>query len=394
MKIALIFVFAIAIASTAVLAQEYYAADTSPGVSAIAVVPASQIELASTENHRDARYFGRFGGFRGGYRGGYRGGFRGGFRGGYRGGFRGGFGGFRGGFGGYRYGGFRYGGFGRSVARIAAAKIMVVAPTAEIPVGIETKIINGMEAPPHSHPHQVSLQLMHPKTKNWYHFCGGSILDRKTILTAAHCVKGFERLQCRVAVGDHDIAKVEGSEQAFNYSPHENFYHPLFSLEKIDWDYAILKLQTPIEFTDKVQPIKLPEEGTYPDKDCWSSGWGSVRGDGQFSYPSVLQHVPTPLVDHKTCMENYMTIEHNITERVICAGGLASSSTMNNGTEVYEGICQGDSGGPLVCKDDQGVKRLVGVSSFSTNPCAQEFPAGYAQVSKALLWISTFMERE
>lgn len=220
--------------------------------------------------------------------------------------------------------------------------------------GDAIKIVDGTAAVPHSYPYQVSLQLFHPKTKNWYHFCGGSILDEKTVITAAHCIEGFEKLKCRVDAGDHDLTKTEGTEQVSLYFPYEAFVYPLYDRcefvirrlyqmnyffivicrSVIDYDYAIIKLKIPLTFNENVQPIMLPEEGTAPSNDCWSTGWGNVRGDGKLSFPAILQQTPTPLADKDNCTANYSTIDFAITDRMVCAGGPDSANA------TYHGICQ------------------------------------------------------
>ena len=47
-------------------------------------------------------------------------------------------------------------------------------------------IVGGIDASPGDAPWQVSLQA-YPTT----HFCGGSLLNKRTIVTAAHCVDGY-----------------------------------------------------------------------------------------------------------------------------------------------------------------------------------------------------------
>lgn len=47
-------------------------------------------------------------------------------------------------------------------------------------------IVGGEEAPANSVPFQVSLQQLH--RGRWYHFCGGSVFNENTIITAAHCI--------------------------------------------------------------------------------------------------------------------------------------------------------------------------------------------------------------
>ena len=48
------------------------------------------------------------------------------------------------------------------------------------------KIVGGIEARPHSWPFIASIQT----NSNHYAFCGGTIIDSKTVLTAAHCCDG------------------------------------------------------------------------------------------------------------------------------------------------------------------------------------------------------------
>ena len=44
------------------------------------------------------------------------------------------------------------------------------------------RVVNGENAAPHSWPWQISLRV------NGRHICGGSLIDREWVVTAAHCV--------------------------------------------------------------------------------------------------------------------------------------------------------------------------------------------------------------
>ena len=59
-----------------------------------------------------------------------------------------------------------------------------------IPVGMQqSRIVGGSQAEQNEWPWQVSLQLYRGA---WFHFCGGSLIDNRWVLTAAHCLDGME----------------------------------------------------------------------------------------------------------------------------------------------------------------------------------------------------------
>lgn len=53
------------------------------------------------------------------------------------------------------------------------------------PIG---RIVGGVPMSIEQVPYQVSLQMVEPDGETW-HFCGGSIISEKYILTASHCVE-------------------------------------------------------------------------------------------------------------------------------------------------------------------------------------------------------------
>ena len=135
-----------------------------------------------------------------------------------------------------------------------------------------TRIINGKTAPSPI-PWQVHLRQGSP-TAGFGYFCGGTIIDSKTILTAAHCYHGKNLAATDYFITAGVVHVQDGAGQsAFveKITLHES-YNP----STINNDIAILKLKTPLTFNDKVQRACLPEATFVPTGKAVASGWGLV----------------------------------------------------------------------------------------------------------------------
>lgn len=229
----------------------------------------------------------------------------------------------------------------------------------------QSKIVGGIEASIGEFPFIVSLQ-----SSSGSHFCGGSLIKKNWVLTAAHCVQGSVG---RVVIGLHDRSDVKNAEI---FKAKKVIAHPNYDGSEIDWDYALIQLDgdssyQPIEVN--VDEIMIPE-GKENAIMSTTAGWGTTS-EGSYSLPRKLQKVDVPLVTTAECDKAY---PGKITDRMICAG-LA---------EGGKDSCQGDSGGPLVVEDNNREKVLVGVVSWGYG-CARPNQYGvYAKVSHVINWIT------
>ena len=71
-------------------------------------------------------------------------------------------------------------------------------------------------------------------------------------------------------------------------------------------DWIILKLDSPLNFNEDVQPACLPTPNWFPELDassrCIVSGWGLLEYPGELR-PTILQWVEIPVVTNDVCQD-------------------------------------------------------------------------------------------
>lgn len=231
----------------------------------------------------------------------------------------------------------------------------------------DARVVGGETSPVH-YPYQISLQMkskngasngffFFQKSSNWSHFCGGSVLNENHIVTAAHCIVGFNTSRMSVFAGTKDLTKEdEGSRHLIDSCQ----IHPDY-IELNNSDVAVCRIQTPFTFNDKISPIKLDTEYVGGGVECMLTGWGyrtMIRG---FPLPRELQRSQMPTITNEDCNKR----GHGVGPKEVCAL-----------SRIMKGACGGDSGGPLVHEDT-----LVGIVSYGTAICALGMPDVYTRAS-------------
>jgi len=225
-------------------------------------------------------------------------------------------------------------------------------------------IVGGKEIDISEAPWQISLLRFNS------HTCGGSIIGKDWVLTAAHCVEGVLPEKLKIRAGSSSNAKggeIIGVKQVIR--------HEKFDRAAIDYDYAVLQLNESISFDETKQPIKLHGYGdVFPDGTiAYTSGWGNTQDN---SDQSKLRRAEIPIVNQKVCEDAYKSVK-SITARMICAG------QKKGGRDS----CQGDSGGPLtVLINDSPV--IVGITSWGYGCAQPNYPGVYGRVLAGREWIS------
>ncbi|KAL7486957.1 hypothetical protein ACHAW6_012550 [Cyclotella cf. meneghiniana] len=240
-----------------------------------------------------------------------------------------------------------------------------------------TRIIGGDKAEDGRYPYAVSVQ------KGGAHFCGGSLLAKDVVLTAAHCL-GLGNTNFQAVVGRTDLTKTnEGDQIAVT----NTIVHPLFdSGSTWENDFALLFLARPTVATN-IQLVELNVQEDFPSSGTVGMvmGWGDVKEQSEkFEASDVLMTVEADIISNDECSSAQGKLdEYNGSyDNLIYPSMICSLTEKQN-------ACKGDSGGPLVVLGDDSTQDVqVGVVSWSMpNGCATKvFPVVYSRVSSGIDW--------
>nr|AGK40922.1 serine protease snake-4 [Nilaparvata lugens] len=229
-------------------------------------------------------------------------------------------------------------------------------------------IVGGSDAETAEFPHMVALGYSNPTEISWN--CGGSLISKDYVLTAAHCVTPSRPVKVRM--GTLNLNRPDATYQDVDVKRTIN--HPRWSDKKY-FDIALLELSWPVHFTAHAHPACLAQ----PDDDvtrATATGWGK-RNIIEQSATDKLQKVDINVISNEECRRIFRNpaLTQGIVDEMVCAGG--------NGRDT----CLGDSGGPLQFTRDSNrcVYHVYGLTSFGGNDCGEM--GVYTKVSSYLNWI-------
>lgn len=201
------------------------------------------------------------------------------------------------------------------------------------------------------------------------HFCGGTLIDANSVLTAAHCVQGQVPRPLLVTVGRTVLSSDQGQTRGVSRIQ----IHPRYNgVRHQANDAAVLTLTGP---TVGIEPVRIPATTSNgletPGRTARIAGWGNtVKQDPNYSQPDTrpnqMREAIVPIVSDGTGERVYTS---SYFPPLMVSAGREGKDT-----------CQGDSGGPLFVPTQNG-RFQIGITSFGNGCGARGFPGVYAETN-------------
>ena len=248
---------------------------------------------------------------------------------------------------------------------------------------LQARILGGGDAEIGDHPSVVALVSTGFSSSDQRLFCGGTLVDERWVLTAAHCVldnfqQALDPASIRVVAGFSDLSL---SSPVDEVQVVQVVVHPDFNLNQDlpPNDIALIELAADTAAT--VTPLFTGDTSLYTGSLGVIAGWGAIEFDNPLRpvYPTILQDATVPLVSFEDCNapESYDGI---LAESHLCAGYVDGEID----------ACAGDSGGPLYLRVN-GEQVQAGIVSFGVGCGLPLFYGIYTDISFFIPWLSEYI---
>ena len=236
----------------------------------------------------------------------------------------------------------------------------------------ETKIVGGTAVQNGEYPFVTAL-LDNRASGNAYQrqFCGGTLIDHDSVLTAAHCIEGSRATasDLQITAGRTVLDSSQGQVRGVSkIAVHPNYSY--YSRSQA-FDVAVLTLKRPVSGVQTIKPATASQDGLEsPGRSLTVAGWGNTEqqpasGGGGQNYPNRMREARVPVVSDSQAKQSYPSY--------------ASALSVASG-KTGKDSCQGDSGGPMFAKTASGYTQ-VGITSYGAGCGAPNYPGVYTEVN-------------
>ncbi len=236
-------------------------------------------------------------------------------------------------------------------------------------------VVGGYRADPAQWPFAVAI------FRKGHMHCSGSVIAPTKVLTAGHCVDGFNLANFQVIIGRPTLRDTAVGQSIGVTSGR---VHPDFEQTGLH-DVAVLNLAQPAG----VPPVTLATPDinnatTAPGAQLQVAGFGATNPFGTH-LSGFLKTTTEQARPDSRCLKAY-TQDLFAPESMICA--LGAKRKKPGRFKIHTSACSGDSGGPLVAATSTGPVE-VGTVSYGGALCGlPSAPSVYSRVSSSLDFIN------
>uniref|UniRef100_A0AAG5D4A3 trypsin n=1 Tax=Anopheles atroparvus TaxID=41427 RepID=A0AAG5D4A3_ANOAO len=223
-------------------------------------------------------------------------------------------------------------------------------------------VVGGTTAKDGAAPFLVSLQ------QNGSHFCAGSIVDERWVLTAAHCAQDLQIEQILILAGTNNLEKGGRNLTIDRIIPHSRYDETTQAN-----DIALLRLTSRVAYDEHVKRIEYSAQHVPDNATVTLMGWGYTKRN-EVEVSKALQTIDLRNVEVDRCTDMFA----NCFDAAVVDVGQLCAFTMKG-----EGGCTGDSGGALSWEGKQ-----VALVSWAVD-CAGGYPDVFTRISYYHDWIRT-----
>ncbi|XP_072937681.1 trypsin CFT-1-like [Epargyreus clarus] len=240
-----------------------------------------------------------------------------------------------------------------------------LASVAAVPSG---RVVGGTETTIITYPFSAALLY----TRDFFNYqqeCGGTIINNRSVMTAAHCVMGDAPIRWQIRVGSV-FANFGGAVMNTIMIT----IHPNYNVRTLDSDIAIVRSATTFVFSTSLRAASIAGANfnILDNALVWAIGWGATSYDGPRS--ETLRHVQIWVVNQATCISRYAELGLTVTDNMLCAGWLDVGGRDQ---------CIGDSGSPLVHNNV-----IVGIRSWGQRCGLPRYPGVSTRIPRFTAWIT------
>uniref|UniRef100_A0A0A9WLD9 Plasma kallikrein n=1 Tax=Lygus hesperus TaxID=30085 RepID=A0A0A9WLD9_LYGHE len=217
--------------------------------------------------------------------------------------------------------------------------------------------------------------------------CGGTLIGKQSVLTAAHCLTNSTVKDWSVEVGEWNASSQIEPNPTQKQKAATVVIHKDFNILNSANNIALIFVNNPFILSETVGLMCLADTvDMIKPSSCFAAGWGKDGQGRKYEYSPILRKVNLPVLSNDDCQKKLRTTSlgdrFELMPSFVCAGGVDERDT-----------CQGDGGGPLYCQMNNEPNRfaLYGIIAWGMG-CGESNPTVFTSVPHYIGWITRALE--